>query len=430
MDTLPSHRGQLVHLYHRHGGRSNVPWPYVYLSDVVQAYSMYLRWDEMSLGRGSLLVSMVVNLEVPLLVVGAYLSFVASLGLIGALRENLCCLYCYDWMLFMLITATAGCFVLLIVLPHLATRDLQRIASIELIERYRDSADFQRLVDYIQVEYKCCGVTERAYLDWNNNMYFNCTISNPSVERCSVPPSCCRTPEHESVETVLKRRTCGYNVLAMRGEEAWQKVNTRNCVNSFAKRVQTQSFVLLVVSVVAICVLLLVKAMASWVLADIRSIIKEYDMHERKTEYRERMRRAFISSLTSPATAQAYSYVMVLRPPARKHWDAMCYHQYLVELSMPEQEPKPDTTTGATSTDGTGSRNEPEGGSSGPGAKRRAIENIKERKLSERIDNPEDKLDRMEKRLDNVEEYVRTTCTKSKDDRFTSMESTCQQYRI
>ncbi|XP_075556138.1 tetraspanin-33-like [Dermacentor variabilis] len=190
----------------------------------VQVYSIYLRWDDISVGRGSPLVSLVVNIDVALLALVAYLSFVSSLGFLGALRENICCLYCYDWMLFiMMFTCSLG-FILLIVMPFLATRDLQSVASIELIERYRDNPDYQGLVDYIQIRYKCCGVTEAAYLDWNSNMYFNCSNTNPSVERCSVPPSCCREPEKESLETVLQRRFCGRNVLAMSEREAWAKV--------------------------------------------------------------------------------------------------------------------------------------------------------------------------------------------------------------
>ncbi|KAK8775003.1 hypothetical protein V5799_010464, partial [Amblyomma americanum] len=160
-----------------------------------QVYSIYLRWDDVSLARGSILVSLVVNIDVALLVVVAFLSFVSSLGFVGALRENIGCLYCYDWMLFIMVFTCALSFALLIVTPYLATKE----------------------------EYKCCGVTEAAYLDWNSNIYYNCSKSNPSAERCSVPPSCCRDQDKESLETVLQRRFCGHNVLAMTEQEAWEK---------------------------------------------------------------------------------------------------------------------------------------------------------------------------------------------------------------
>ena len=40
-------------------------------------------------------------------------------------------------------------------------------------------------------QFGCCGVGDGGYLDWSLNMYFNCSMGNPSVERCGVPFSCC-----------------------------------------------------------------------------------------------------------------------------------------------------------------------------------------------------------------------------------------------
>lgn len=57
----------------------------------------------------------------------------------------------------------------------------------------------------------------------------------------------------------------------------------------------------------------------------------------------------------------------------------------------------------------------------GPAPKRRAIENLKERRLSDRVDNLEVKLDRFE-------EYIRTTFTKTITDRFIAIEQTCQLF--
>ncbi|XP_050038266.1 uncharacterized protein [Dermacentor andersoni] len=59
--------------------------------------------------------------------------------------------------------------------------------------------------------------------------------------------------------------------------------------------------------------------------------------------------------------------------------------------------------------------------SAGPAPKRRAIENLKERRLSDRVDNLED-------RLTHFEEYIRTTFTKTITDRFIAIEQTCQQF--
>lgn len=49
---------------------------------------------------------------------------------------------------------------------------------------------------FCSLQFKCCGWNN--YTDWSWNLYFNCTPSNPSTERCSVPFSCC-TPLPEEV---------------------------------------------------------------------------------------------------------------------------------------------------------------------------------------------------------------------------------------
>ena len=47
---------------------------------------------------------------------------------------------------------------------------------------------------YLSFQFKCCGVSnsDYGYRDWQENMYFNCSDQNPSVERCGVPHSCCK----------------------------------------------------------------------------------------------------------------------------------------------------------------------------------------------------------------------------------------------
>ena len=47
------------------------------------------------------------------------------------------------------------------------------------------------------IQIKCCGID--GYKDWNKNVYFNCTKTNPSGLRCGVPYSCCKDPDALSV---------------------------------------------------------------------------------------------------------------------------------------------------------------------------------------------------------------------------------------
>lgn len=90
------------------------------------------------------------------------------------------------------------------------------------IRAYRDDIDLQNLIDFTQeyvrtsdfyydslslhitrlhrdritcffacvcVQWECCGAYGPE--DWNLNIYFNCTDTNLSRERCGVPFSCC-----------------------------------------------------------------------------------------------------------------------------------------------------------------------------------------------------------------------------------------------
>lgn len=42
---------------------------------------------------------------------------------------------------------------------------------------------------FLTLQWECCGAFGAD--DWNMNIYFNCTDSNPSREKCGVPFSCC-----------------------------------------------------------------------------------------------------------------------------------------------------------------------------------------------------------------------------------------------
>ena len=70
--------------------------------------------------------------------------------------------------------------------PHKLTEFLEKELSQKLIQSYRDDLDFQNIIDLIQQDFQCCGLSSLGYEDWNNNEYFHCTDDvkdNPSVER-------------------------------------------------------------------------------------------------------------------------------------------------------------------------------------------------------------------------------------------------------
>ena len=82
--------------------------------------------------------------------------------------------------------------------PNKLTEFLENELSDQLIQSYRDDLDFQNIIDLVQQDFECCGISSEGYKDWSKNEYFNCTANkedNPSVERCGVPYSCCHSTD-------------------------------------------------------------------------------------------------------------------------------------------------------------------------------------------------------------------------------------------
>ncbi|XP_077536169.1 tetraspanin-33-like [Haemaphysalis longicornis] len=241
------------------------------------------RRDEISFRDRSLLMSFVVNLDISILIVSLILLVISFVGFIGSLRENLCMLRCYlrgiGVLLIVDLLFMAGC----VGLTYLSKSSAQSLFSIDLIVSYRDNLDFARLVDLGQTSFQCCGVTEGKYRDWNSNIYFNCSQSNPSSERCSVPPSCCKPPEDSitNTETRLKRQFCGRGVLRMTEQQAWHKIYTRNCVDAAVAYVRSNVIVMVVAGIIAFAVLALFRMMAQNVLTEIISLTAVYDKYYR-----------------------------------------------------------------------------------------------------------------------------------------------------
>ncbi|XP_072913791.1 tetraspanin-33 isoform X2 [Hemitrygon akajei] len=116
-----------------------------------------------------------------------------------------------------------------------ALRDIQILLKIvekkavALLEkgiiRYRDDLDLQNLIDYIQKKFKCCGAS--SYKDWSQNMYFSCVETNPSLEQCGVPYSCCIMTAKEVLNTM-----CGYETQQLKFWMARKKIYTDGCLNT------------------------------------------------------------------------------------------------------------------------------------------------------------------------------------------------------
>ncbi|KAH9380873.1 hypothetical protein HPB48_012495 [Haemaphysalis longicornis] len=114
---------------------------------------------------------------------------------------------------------------------------------------YRDDPDMEDLLDTLQSSLHCCGVTSRGYLDWQRNAYFNCSLWNPSRERCAVPYSCCRNQDR--VPNVM----CGYGVTDTAKKSlavVERKIYTRGCLQALAQMVKENAVLVSVLSAVTV----------------------------------------------------------------------------------------------------------------------------------------------------------------------------------
>uniref|UniRef100_A0A671RK59 Tetraspanin-5-like n=1 Tax=Sinocyclocheilus anshuiensis TaxID=1608454 RepID=A0A671RK59_9TELE len=80
--------------------------------------------------------------------------------------------------------------------------------------------------------WECCGAFGPE--DWNLNIYFNCTDTNLSREKCGVPFSCCtKDPAEDVINT-----QCGYDIRAKGDNEQKMFIHTKGCVPQFEKWLQ------------------------------------------------------------------------------------------------------------------------------------------------------------------------------------------------
>ncbi|KAL1476705.1 hypothetical protein MTO96_036312 [Rhipicephalus appendiculatus] len=247
---------------------------------------MVERSNEISFRNRSFLVSVMVNMDVTAFFISGAVVVASFLGFMGALRENVCFL---QWYLNVLLGLEVLCTIMAFAaffVPFISTGSAQSLFSIDMIVSYRDNPDYARLVDTAQASFQCCGVTSERYHDWNHNIYFRCSKSNPSTERCSVPASCCRPLEGENpdLETRLKRRFCGSGVLVVTEQEAWQKIYTRNCVDATIAYIRANTFVLIGVSMVLMAVLAVLARAATRVHDEVISLTRLYDEYYQKRE--------------------------------------------------------------------------------------------------------------------------------------------------
>ncbi|KAL1477390.1 hypothetical protein MTO96_035765 [Rhipicephalus appendiculatus] len=287
---------------------------FIVASVVVFLGALYAYFDQESTpaatSANTWLVYLFLHLEIVLMVLSLGVFIVSSIGFIGALRENIALLDVYATLQGTFVSAEVVFIVMLFFLPIIGREFVISHITTEFIVHYRDKLDYQREIDYVQESLHCCGMTDNTYRDWNANPYFNCSPTNPSPERCSVPPSCCRItkvpdiadydsvtgpPEAEPIKAtksgpyesagasadgdVYVTTLCGRGVMNLKEQDAWKRIYTRGCGAAMFHYVESRVLEIVLYMCLVILVHLFLTALAINVRKEIEALVKVYDKY-------------------------------------------------------------------------------------------------------------------------------------------------------
>lgn len=177
---------------------------------------------------------LVLHVSLAMIIVGGITFLMSFAGCLGALRENICLLKLYSFMLLFLFIGEVLLSTVAFVFPNAFLQYFKDGLSKDLIMKYRDDPNLQNIIDGMQTGLKCCGVSDKGYKDWSQNIYFNCSASNPSPERCSVPYSCCRNPR--DLDSGIINVMCGNSIQNISSVVEVNKfIYTRGCIEAFTE---------------------------------------------------------------------------------------------------------------------------------------------------------------------------------------------------
>ncbi|XP_032428077.1 tetraspanin-33 isoform X1 [Xiphophorus hellerii] len=197
-----------------------------------------------------------------LIVVGLLMFLITFLGCFGALRNATCLLKTFLSILAVVLVLQVAAGAVTYVFTDLVMERTETL-MMKGVVRYREDQDLENAIDFVQKKFQCCGVEN--YKDWSRNVYFECSESNPSLEVCGVPFSCCI---HLQNQTVLNTM-CGYGMQQQQEAAARQHIFTAGCLQRIV--LWAQKNLLLVAGLTAglllleVCMMGLAAAQAAWI---------------------------------------------------------------------------------------------------------------------------------------------------------------------
>ncbi|TDG40641.1 hypothetical protein AWZ03_012937 [Drosophila navojoa] len=193
----------------------------------IGVYAFKIKWEEAN-GWVKLenIYDVILNISLVMIIAGIVIFVVSFAGCLGALRENTCLLKFYSLCLLIFFLMEMAIAIICFVFPQNMNSFLEDQFTDKIIHSYRDDPDLQNFIDFAQIEFQCCGLSNAGYQDWSKNEYFNC--SSPSVEKCGVPYSCCINAT--DISTGLVNIMCGYGVQVHSVAAASKIIWTSGCI--------------------------------------------------------------------------------------------------------------------------------------------------------------------------------------------------------
>lgn len=153
---------------------------------------------------------------------GIILLILSVFGLTGVLRESLVLSKAFLIGLTILVVSEVICIIMIYEYRQTILENASDLFQ-SLITQYTKDDDVRGLVDKIQSDLKCCGIS--SVNDWDYNAHFNCT--SMSTLACSVPSSCCFNFKIGSnKESIL----CGAGLRKQENiEDMYKKIHITGC---------------------------------------------------------------------------------------------------------------------------------------------------------------------------------------------------------
>ncbi|EYB94509.1 hypothetical protein Y032_0170g236 [Ancylostoma ceylanicum] len=198
------------------------------------------------------LVDIILNPAILLGIIGCSISVVSLIGSVGALRDNIfllktfaiCVFFCY------IVIVVATCLLFILFYSDSTEGFSAHTVLVYAIKNYHTNRNLAEIVDSLQENLECCGVSSAAqgYRDWNLSYQFNCSTSNPQPEKCGVPFSCCRKSviseaagSSNPLLPAMRSLECWQNALSKRPQELEHDIYTRGCLQPLRAVFQSHS---------------------------------------------------------------------------------------------------------------------------------------------------------------------------------------------